>query len=572
MQPFLFYAELVEKNVLFGDPARVRIRVIPNPDYVDTGGNTEFNISFSLGPAPGTPVFPDGFTNSTGINPVPKLTQGGIFYYNFSGQVVQTLPYVLGISILDITGVSTPQFPPVSFEFFVVNPPAPPTSSTPVSLSRYAPPDTDDEPFWDNLKASQLKFKPLHDFVINSGLCNFDANSPGSPMPRRLPFVGVGQYSILKFAVEAYMVSVVSPGSDPALSGYLITQPNFANAKVLPYYDLILQNLQQKKFEEIESACHQKFFDKIQNFSALELIYDYWMDQGGLVQAMNLICLRFQNRREIPELTALYRLDTNPLLPLTDLLWGYIEDEQHTVSLHRRVHEYDHEYGLTLIGKAVPNVRAIDSRSSFLEAFHTLLHKCALYYVKSDDTTYIADGLPVLNAVKEVNILLAQGNHNAYGNLTFAARHANTVQQFLLAQPEMDRFLGGRAMVPYAEPWQGAVETIRGIMGWGNVSIRHFHNLATFGELILLSVRYGNWSVVIDPNQAANWANAFRNEIMQYIHSYRAVTGVDLSADTVGLREEHFMQPSVLIQRRMTNARSNGNGRTTAGSRVSLAN
>ena len=564
MQPFLFYAELVEQNVPDGNPARVRVRVVPNPDYVDTGGNTEFKVVFTLD---GNTKLPDGMAA-----PV-TLTQGGVFYYNFSGQAVQVPSYKLELSILDNTGVPTPQFPPALFEFFVVNPPPPPSPSTPVSLSRYTPPDTDDEPFWENLKASQIKFKPLYEFVEKYGLCNADTNGPGSPMLRRLPFVGVSQYSILKFSIEAYMASVVSPGLDPALSGYLVPQTNFANAKVLPYYDMILQNLEQYQFANTDDDyCDKKFFDKIQNFSPLELIYDYWMDQGGLVQAMNLICLRFQNMRKVPELTALYRLDTNPLLPLSDLLWGYIQDEQHSVSLHRRVYEYDHEYGLTLIGKAVPNVRPVDSRSGFLEAFHTLLHKCALYYVKVDDTTYIADGLPVLNALKEVNILLAEGNHNAYGNLTFTARHENIVQQFLLAQPEMDRFLGGRAMVPYAEPWQGPLETVRGMMGWGNVSIRHFHNLATYGELILLSARYGNWSVVIDPNQAANWANAFRNEIMQYIHSYRAVTGVDLSADTVGLREEHFMQPSVLIQRRMANARSNGNGRSTTGSRVSLAN
>lgn len=561
----------MEQNVPAGTPVRVRLRVVSNPDYVDAGGNTVFDIQFNID---GAPAFPDGMTAAGGANPVPQLTQSGVFYYNFTGLAIQSAPYLLAISVTDSTAPTGPNLltVPVSFTFLVIAPPPPPPNQTAVSLSRYTPPDTNDEPFWVNLKASQLKFKPMFEFVVNYGLCSVDANSPGSPMPRRLPFVGVSQYSILKFSIEAFMASVVSPGSDPALSSYLIQQPNFANAKVLPYYDMILQNLQQYQFANTEDACDKRFFDKLQNFSALELIYDYWMDQGGLVQAMNLICLRFQNMRKIPELTAFYRLDTNPLLPLTDLLWGYIQDEQHTVSLHRRVHEYDHEYGLTLIGKAVPNVRPVDSRSSFLEAFHTLLHKCALYYVKSDDTTYIADGLPVLNALKEVNILLAEGNHNAYGNLTFTARHENTVQQFLMAQPEMDRFLGGRAMVPYAEPWQGPVDTIRGIMGWGNVSIRHFHNLATYGELILLSVRYGNWSVVIDPNQAANWANAFRNEIMQYIHSYRAVTGVDLSADTVGLREEHFMQPSVLIQRRMTNARSGNNGRPATGSRVSLAN
>ena len=57
----------------------------------------------------------------------------------------------------------------------------------------------------------------------------------------------------------------------------------------------------------------------------------------------------------------------------------------------RRAYEYDHQYGLTLLGKAVPRVRAADSRSQFLEAFHNLLHLCAIFYKEDDDTTVIAD-------------------------------------------------------------------------------------------------------------------------------------------------------------------------------------
>ena len=49
-----------------------------------------------------------------------------------------------------------------------------------------------------------------------------------------------------------------------------------------------------------------------------------------------------------------------------------------------------------------------------------------------------------------------------------------------------------------------------------------------FGEQILLSIRYGAWSDVNEPVQAANWARFWRPEIQGYIHAYRAVTGVDL--------------------------------------------
>ena len=40
----------------------------------------------------------------------------------------------------------------------------------------------------------------------------------------------------------------------------------------------------------------------------------------------------------------------------------------------------------------------------------------------SDDTTVVADGFPVLNALKEVHLLLTQGAHNQYGDLPWTAR------------------------------------------------------------------------------------------------------------------------------------------------------
>ena len=101
--------------------------------------------------------------------------------------------------------------------------------------------------------------------------------------------------------------------------------------------------------------------------------------------------------------------------------------------------------------------------------------------------------------------------------------------QWLLARPEMREFLGGRVMVPYEEAWMDRVDTMKQIQGWTDVSITHFRDLGVFGEQLVLSIRYGNWSVVNDPQQAANWARYWRPEIQRYTHAYRAATGVDLN-------------------------------------------
>lgn len=104
------------------------------------------------------------------------------------------------------------------------------------------------------------------------------------------------------------------------------------------------------------------------------------------------------------------------------------------------------------------------------------------------------------------------------------------MMQWVLARPEMREFLNGRTMVAYAEQWMDPVDTSRELQGWTDTSITHFRDLAVFGEKILLAVRFGAWSKVTQPQQAANWARYFRAEIQGYLHAYRA-TGVDVSKD-----------------------------------------
>jgi hypothetical protein len=125
------------------------------------------------------------------------------------------------------------------------------------------------------------------------------------------------------------------------------------------------------------------------------------------------------------------------------------------------------------------------------------------------------------------------------------------IEQWVLSRPEVRDFLGGKVMVPYTEPWMDRVDSMKTIQGWTDTSVSYFNKLAIYGEQILLSIRYDNWSEINDALTAGNWAIFWRNEIQQYIHSYFAVTGVDLSAESFGSQQEKFIQPSLLIQRKM---------------------
>ncbi len=271
------------------------------------------------------------------------------------------------------------------------------------------------------------------------------------------------------------------------------------------------------------------------------------------MQTMNAICMRFQNRRGPFERDPLANLEIDPLRPLNNLLWGYIQDEYNRLTVPRRAYEYDHHYGLKIVGKAVPEIRSADSRSKFIEAFHNLLFRTAAFYREDADTTVIADGFALLSALREVHLLLAEGAHNQFGDLPWTSRAEMLMMQWILGRTEMREFLRGRAMVPYSERWMGQVDTMKKLQGWTDTTITHFRNLAVYGEQILLSIRYGDWSEINDQDNAKIWARYWRPEIQGYIHAYLAATGVDLSEDIVDFRgaPARYVQPSSLLEARI---------------------
>jgi len=355
-------------------------------------------------------------------------------------------------------------------------------------------------------------------------------------------------------AWEAYLVRVGVP-----------REPGEPTISTIPYLAIIRRKLGdvpirygsphgstdgQYRDEEWLELCYGILREKFLNPCFLELIWSYWHEEGMLVQTLNAISQRFQNIRG-GRGNPLGQLEISPLRPLSNLLWGSIQDEQHRLTVRRRVYEYDHHYGLALYGKAVPDLSAADSRSKFLEAFHNLLYLCAIFFKEDDDKTVAADGFPVLNALKEVHLLLSEGQHNQYGDLPWTARIEMLIQQWLLARPEFREFLPTRIMVAYPEPWMDRVDAMKKLQGWSDTSVLHFRNLGVFGEQILLSIRFGAWSTVNDPAQGANWARYWRPEIQGYIHAYRATTGVDLTDTSETMVHLRYVMPSVHLRNRL---------------------
>lgn len=386
---------------------------------------------------------------------------------------------------------------------------------------------------------------------------------PGLPaMDTRLSIHAVDAYNVLRLATEVFLllecgvvkkkndkVTIIDPSlfdpyqesarmNDKITIGDIETRLTryFNGPANLPYLTRILDALlwlDPEKRQEKLPYCDAVLQNRFSCPSLLELIWSYWHEEGMLVQTMNAITLRFQNRRGFSDRDPLAELEIDPLRPLNNLLWGYVQNEYNRLTIPRRAYEYDHHYGLTLYGKVVPQLRSADSRSKFLQGFHNLIYRASVFYRDDSDTTVIADAFPLLQAIREVHLILAEGAHNQFGDLPWTARVEMLIEQWLLARPEMQDFLHGRAMVPYREEWMGRVDAMKKLQGWSDVTVTHFQELAMYGEQIILTIRYGDWMDVNDEDQAKNWARYWKPEIQGYTHAYRAATGVDLSTEPV---------------------------------------
>lgn len=483
-----------------------------------------------------------------------------------------------------------------------------------VQLNRSKAAPTDDQALWVAIRnrTQALGFNQYNDFinqVLNNNQCvkllsgltpnNMDEETYGAPsikqkkknLENRPTIHGTDAYQLLKLATEAFLIYEAGVVIDENLFDANLESRRLGRAVThceikqvlerylsynssLPYLDRIVEQivgLDQERQKERLPYAEAILQHRLTCPSMIELIWSYWHEEGMLVQTMNAIALRFQNKRRSQQ-DPLANLTLDHLRPLNNIIWGFIQDEYSRLTVQRRAYEYDSQYGITLVGKAVPILDSADSRSQFIGAFHNLLYRTAMFYREDDDTTVVADAFALLNALREVHLILAEGAHNQFGDLPWTARREMLMTQWILARPEMKEFLRGRYSVPYQETWMGAVDDMKRLQGWGDVTVTHFRELGVYGEQILLSIRYGDWIDVNDQDQAKNWARGWRPEIQRYMHAYHAVSGVDLTAETVDARsaEARYAQPSMLLQNRL--AMQQPKNSLTGGSTRRLAN
>ncbi len=487
-----------------------------------------------------------------------------------------TLPpgaWEVGIQLTEVEPADTPEFIEAFADPIEVTPrPFAAGDDVAVTMKRTAVPPTSDQALWVAISAATnaLSFENYSRF-IDAVMCDGPEYEGGGrklghrlrKVKRRtaLPFPHVDRYRLLKATTEVFLMThcgvdlgdysqvdldeegrrlnrQVEPGDlESEMRDYLMRIPTGDGEflDVLPYLGLIRQQLgdvavvgQGEGDDEAAGICYGIIAEKLTGPCFIELLHEYWLEESNLVRSIGALGRRFQNRTAAPPgRDPLAGLDVAPLRPLNSLLWGLVQDRQHRLTTARRNIEYNHHYGIGLSSR--PRVRGADPRSRFMPAFHNLLSLCSVFYEQDDNTTVIADGFGVLNALKETHLLLTEGAHNQYGELPWTARHEMLMYQWILSRSEMQVFLPGRTMVVYPEPWISAVEAMNRLQDWSDASVLHYRDLAVFGEQLLLSIRFGAWTTVTEPDQAANWARYHRAVVKAYGHALLATTGNDLT-------------------------------------------
>src|SRR5690349_5327666 len=237
------------------------------------------------------------------------------------------------------------------------------SSNVNVTLRGTPTASTDAQGFWEYLRqrTEAISFGNYSNF-IEEVLC---AGKTTTGMQDLTPFrnaigprvSGVDTYQLLRAATEAFLLlecgttaTPISGKSPESRFGGMSFDATALNAKLnaylgtngtTPYIDRITNAYLRHDVASPPADAEQPIFcddidAKVLQPCFIELIWSYWEEELGLVQVINAISLRFQNKRAPGDRDVLANFETHPLRPLANLLWGYVQDEDHRLTVARR--------------------------------------------------------------------------------------------------------------------------------------------------------------------------------------------------------------------------------------------
>ena len=300
-----------------GQVGRLRILL----DSEDRPGDWTFTLN--VGADPNNPFPDDGVKHRMrrGSDFEPEVT--------FVGE---------GRKTLTATQPATASQPEINheFEFDVLPEQLPPVPTTNVALVVPDAPRSEDEILWSfiNQITNRMRFEEFHEFVKPRLVGRGGPEWYGTDAFRRLrkaaeDFVGIAADPL--GAVDDAERTVVNELTRSTVLGGLDRSYVSSEGADLaqPFLRFATPNGDRPSRRQFAPRGQQngKVEFPLPNVPFVELIWNYWHEEGMLVQSLNRILARFQNRRVGPGHDSLSRFDLNPLLPLRNLLWGFVEDE-----------------------------------------------------------------------------------------------------------------------------------------------------------------------------------------------------------------------------------------------------
>jgi hypothetical protein len=263
------------------------------------------------------------------------------------------------------------------------------------------------------------------------------------------------------------------------------------------------------------------------NLPLIEPIWSYWLEVAQLAAMTTAFATRQikstarGSSRNIPkgDLPA----------PLIEALTTWFNDHSDGTRAAARAANYLAHYGLRL-----PKGKGGVKSSRFLDVFHAVLLDA--YQSKAGLTRVSQDATVLLLDLQRLHIALSRSASLIVDNLPTnevfprlgeslsLGRADLLVAQSLLASPEIAAALRGHILVSYPEAWMSPLDRLRQLTATIDSLSIFYCQLASAGEALLLSIRFGDWTRA-NADAAINWATFWHDEIARYLVAYEEVSG-----------------------------------------------
>jgi len=278
------------------------------------------------------------------------------------------------------------------------------------------------------------------------------------------------------------------------------------------------------------------------------LIYNYWLDEGGLPWGLERLADRIENGvvRTTQALQAVRISDSSEVATVISK-YASIWQQGDLPHVDERRRQYLALYGFPLLSAARwGGLETTDPRRIFPPAFHRFLSEAMHYYRDLRNLQILPDVQTALAAFDALLAALREGNENMrrvrppelraqleYSKQVLGGFRNGQPATLVPLEQEWAARLPGRPGVQGAlDPWQFAVDTVASLYRWQRPGITEYTTLAECGEVILVLSRIvaPTGVVTISPALFQAFLEVMQDIIQRYVNAYKAVSQVDLAA------------------------------------------